>query len=86
MPHVAIKKRRAEFQVRIFAADQIEIDLAEPEQVKVIDEESAEKNNQQTHPVEAIDDELGDSSVDVPDDAADGAPLPEEQQQGEAGE
>src|SRR6185295_1846353 len=44
MPHVAIEERSAKLQVRVLAAHQIQIDLAQSEQVKVIDQERAEKN------------------------------------------
>src|SRR6185295_3273159 len=81
VPHESIEERRAKFQLSVLAPNQVEINLAESEQVKVVDQKCAEKNDRQPRDVRDQHDRLSEPAVYGPKDAADRAPLPEQQQQ-----
>src|SRR5215212_1139099 len=86
MTHIAVEKWCAKLQVGVPAAPEIEIHLAQSEQVKMIDQERAQKNDEQTCRIKRENDWRGDWVAYFPDHTTDRAPLPKHQQESKAGE
>lgn len=84
MAHVSLGPRRLKLHRRTLSACQIEVDLSQPEEIKVVDQKGGRQNNEPAQSKERPEKEATRGVLHVPNDPAHGPPLPEEEQQQEA--
>ncbi len=78
MTHVAIEQRRAELELRVRLAEQLQPDLPQAEEVEVIDQEGREKHQRPSERKQHAQDDSSDWVFNGPDDTAQRLPLPEQ--------
>jgi hypothetical protein len=84
VPDDLVRAGRPELEVRVRLAAELEPDLAEAEEVEVIDEERAGEHRRPADREDPCTRRPGRPALDLPHDAADRPPLPEEQQERDA--
>src|SRR5262249_18501156 len=84
MADAAVGAEYLEADRGVRAAGSVEVDLSQPEQVEVIDQERGHEHESPTGPEDGKYRRPSDGTLDVPDDGRDRPPLPEEEAEGEA--
>src|SRR5262245_60870478 len=85
MPHVAVRTGSDEAEWPVLFAPEVEPHLPEPEQVEVVDEEGGDEDGEPAGSEEPVQHGRHHRLLDVPHQAADRSPLPEEKQESDAG-
>src|SRR5262249_681771 len=75
-----------EFDRCVFSALQVKINLPQSEKVEMIDQECGDQDSKPAESIEAIDRRADDLILYIPDHSAHWLPLPEQQEQCQAGE
>lgn len=76
----------SETQVGVFPVTQIQVYLPQPEQVKVVDHEGTQEDDQPTDKKDSLEQDLARGILYHPNKSGDGSPLPVQKQEREAGE
>ena len=84
MTYESVENRRGKFRVSVIFSPAIHIDLFKAEQVKVVDQKSAEQHDSPPEQRNDEQDILTCGIINAPDNVGHGPPLPEEQNEREA--
>src|SRR5215470_3923923 len=86
MPDDAVRARSPEPKLRVGDSTQVKPDLAQPEQIEVVDEKGGDQDGEPPRGIQNIEKQPPGVVFDVPDHASHGLPSPEQHEQGHAGE
>src|SRR5262245_8322050 len=86
MSNDLVRAGSLEFDRRVFSALQVKINLPQSEKVEMIDQECGGQDSKPAEPIDPIDCRADDLTLYIPDHSAHWLPLPEQQQQRQAGE
>src|SRR5256885_2254249 len=85
MAYVAVEQRRAETQAGVRFSLEVEVHLAQSEQIEMVNQKRREKQQSPSKRIDAIGQKAADLAIKLPNHAAHGLPFPEQQDHRETG-